>query len=284
MPDAAIPESGKPRAFLRAVAVAIVAVLAIATVRVVSFSELWTRFGPAPDGGSYIVLEADPAEIDLGGPGTVDKTFEVIRKRIDAAGLREPTITRAGKSRIRVEVLGVYDPAALNSLLGQTAKLEFKLVDVNSLASDAEQGIAPPGDELLPFAAGTAQFGSIAVHRLGGLRGSSIKDARQAFNSASNEPVVDIQFDDEGSARFAKLTTDNVGKPFAIILDDEVLSAPIINEPILAGRAEINGGFSVESAGRLALLLRSGTMPLKLKVIEQGAIGSETPARTAGRK
>ena len=211
----------------------------------------------------------------------MDTATEVIRKRIDALGTREPTIIREGTDRIVVQVPGLKDPEALKGLLGQTAKLEFKLVDTTANPADVAQGIAEPGDEIVPFAVGVhgaSAAPAIAVKRLGGIKGDELTDAKQSFEQRTNQPVVSITFNQEGGAKFAKLTTDNVNRPFAIILDGKVLSAPNINEPILGGSAQISGNFTVEGANSLAIALRSGALPVDLKVVEERTVGPDLGA------
>lgn len=228
---------------------------------------------------SRFVLTPTKAGIDLAIGHAMDTATEVVRKRIDALGTREPTIIRQGNDRIVVQVPGLEDPQALKNLLGQTAKLEFKLVDVTASPADVAQGIAPPGSQIVPYAdplEGGAP--AIAVKRLGGIRGDSLTDARQSFDQRNNEPVVSIQFDQQGGAKFAKLTSENVNRPFAIILDGKVLSAPNINEPILGGSAQISGGFTVQGANQLAIALRSGALPVDLKVVEERTVGPDLGA------
>ena len=209
----------------------------------------------------------------------MDSATEVVRKRIDSLGTREPTIIRQGDTRIVVQVPGLQDPDALKELLGQTARLEFKLVDQTALPSDVAAGVAPPGSEIVPYAETTAQAGtSLAVRRLGGIRGDNLVGAQQTFDPQTNEPVVSITFDQQGGARFANLTRENVNKPFAIILDGKVLSAPNINEPILGGSASISGGFTTETANNLAISLRSGALPVDLAVIEERTVGPDLGA------
>ena len=228
--------------------------------------------------GSRFVLTQTQAGLDVAVEQAMETATEVVRKRIDELGTREPTIIREGARRISVEVPGLDDPEALKELLGQTAELEFKLVDLTALQSDLEQGIAPPGSEIVPYAADAPGAGtSIAVRRLGGIRGDSLTNAQQTYDQ-NNEAVVSITFDSQGSRRFADLTSNNVGKPFAIILDGEVLSAPNINEPILGGTAQISGGFTADSANQLAIALRSGALPVDLTVIQQGSVGPELGA------
>ncbi|MDE2403935.1 MAG: protein translocase subunit SecD [Sphingomonadales bacterium] len=226
------------------------------------------------------VLTPTKEGIDQAVTNAMDTATEVVRKRIDALGTREPTIIRQGADRIVVQVPGLKDPTALKSLLGQTAKLEFKLVDTTALPDDVARGIAPPGDEIVPFATGAngATPAGLAVKRLGGIKGDSLTNAQQGFDQRNNQPDVSITFNQEGGEKFAKLTTQNVGKPFAIILDGKVLSAPNINEPILGGQAQISGSFTVESANQLAIALRSGALPVDLKVVEERTVGPDLGA------
>jgi len=226
--------------------------------------------------GNRFVLRQSQAGLNLAVQNAMESATEVVRKRIDALGTREPTIIRQGDDRIVVDVPGLKDPQALKDLLGQTAELEFKLVDQNALQSDIAQGIVPPGSEIVQGAPGSDLEGqSLAVRRLGGIRGDSLTNAQQTFDPQTNEPVVSIQFDPAGGRRFGVLTRENVGKPFAIILDDQVISAPNINEPIDGGSAQISGNFTVETANALAISLRSGALPVDLTVIEESTISAE---------
>jgi preprotein translocase subunit SecD len=224
--------------------------------------------------GNRIVLTQTQAGIDVAVDQAMESATEVVRKRIDELGTREPTILREGDERISVEVPGFDDPQALKDLLGQTAELEFKLVCLEALPSDIEQGIAPAGCEIVPYEDGS---GSIAVRRLGGIRGDSLTNARPSYDQ-NNEPIVEITFDSQAASRWARITTENVNKPFAIILDGEVISAPNINEPILSPTSQISGGFTTDSANQLAISLRSGALPVELTVIQQGSVGAELGA------
>jgi preprotein translocase subunit SecD len=227
--------------------------------------------------GSRFVLTPTEEGVEQGVSAAMDTAIEVVRRRIDALGTREPTIIRQGANRIVVQVPGLQDPGALKALLGQTAKLEFKLVDLTAQPDDIARGIAPPGSQILPFADAPAGApGGIAVKRLGGIKGDQLTDAKQTFDE-NNQPVVSITFNSAGGAKFAKLTSENVNKPFAIILDDKVLSAPNINEPILGGSASISGSFTVQSATQLAISLRSGALPVDLKV-EERTVGPDLGA------
>ncbi len=217
---------------------------------------------------------------DDGQENAVDQAMEgaieVLRKRIDALGTREPTIIRQGDTRIVVQVPGLQDPEELKEQVGKTAQLEFKLVDATALPTDVMQGIAPAGSEIFPFAEGTLSEGNfVAVERLGGIRGDSLIDASAGVNPETQEDVVNISFDTQGGTKFAKLSTENVGRQFAIILDDAVLSTPVFNEPILGGSAQISGSFTAESANQLAISLKSGALPVDLTVIEERSVSAE---------
>jgi len=221
-----------------------------------------------------IVLTPTESGLAAATDSAMDVATEVVRKRIDELGTKEPTIIRQGADRIVVQVPGLQNPEALKALLGKTAKLEFKLVDLTADPAQVAAGRAPPGSEVLPQVDG----GNIAVLRRVMVSGDQLIDAKQAFNPQTNEPVVSITFDGQGGRRFARVTQDNVGKPFAIILDNQVISAPRINEPILGGQAQISGNFTVESANQLAIALRSGKLPVALKVIEERTVGPDLGA------
>jgi preprotein translocase subunit SecD len=229
--------------------------------------------------GQRIVLSQTDAGVEQAIDDAMDSATEVVRRRIDELGTREPTIIRQGDTRIVVQVPGLQDPDGLKQLLGQTAQLEFKLVDLNALPSNVAAGIAPAGSEIFPFAPGTPGEGQfLAVRRLGGIRGENLTGAQAGVDPQNNRNVVNIAFDAQGGAKFAKLTTENVGKPFAIILDGQVLSAPNIESAIVGGRAQISGSFTPESANQLAIALRSGALPVPLAVVEERTVGPDLGA------
>jgi preprotein translocase subunit SecD len=196
---------------------------------------------------------------------------DVVRRRIDPQGTKEITVINQGERRILVQVPGVEDPEALKMLIGQTARLEFKLVDLSANPADVQAGRAPPGSQVLPMADGS---GAMAVKRRVMVSGEQLTDAKQSFDQ-NGAPDIDITFNSAGARRFGRVTQENVGKPFAIILDDKILSAPNINEPILGGRAQISGNFTVQSAHDLAVSLASGKLPVKLNVIEERTVGPD---------
>jgi preprotein translocase subunit SecD len=211
----------------------------------------------------------------------VDKAMEtateVVRKRIDELGTREPTIVREGSERILVQVPGLQDPAGLKALLGKTAKLEFKLVDLTADPNAVAQGRAPAGSQVLPYPGNPAGPPVMAVKRRVIISGDDLINA-QLSHDQDQRPVVSITFNGQGGKKFARVTQENVGKPFAMILDNSILSAPNINEPILGGSAQISGNFTVESANQLAIALRSGKLPVALKVIEERTVGPQLGA------
>jgi preprotein translocase subunit SecD len=196
---------------------------------------------------------------------------DVVRRRIDPQGTKEITVINQGERRILVQVPGVEDPEALKKLIGQTARLEFKLVDLAADPAQVQQGHAPAGSQVLPMADGS---GAMAVKRRVMVSGDQLIDAKQSFDQ-DGRPVVSITFNSAGARRFGRVTQENVNKPFAIILDDKILSAPNINEPILGGQAQISGNFTVQSANDLAISLASGKLPVKLNVIEERTVGPD---------
>lgn len=224
-----------------------------------------------------IVLTPTSSGLANATDSAMEVATEIVRKRIDELGTREPSIVRQGSNRIDVQVPGLKNPEALKALLGKTAKLEFKLVDLTADPAQVAAGRAPPGSQVLPYA-NPADGVGIAVQRRVMVSGDQLIDAQQGFEQQSNRPVVNIKFDSQGGRKFARTTQDNVGKPFAIILDGKVLSAPRINEPILGGSAQISGNFTVESANELAIALRSGKLPVALKVIEERTVGPQLGA------
>ncbi|MGH7047033.1 MAG: protein translocase subunit SecD [Stellaceae bacterium] len=204
----------------------------------------------------------------------VNQSIEIIRRRIDETGIKEPTIEQEGQDRVLVELPGISDPEHVKALLGQTAKLTFQLVDTGVSLEDARNGHLPLGDEILPASASNAERvgpDAYVVQRRVMVDGGMLVDAQPTFQG--NEPVVSFRFDAEGSKRFGNATRENVGKPFAIVLDNKVISAPVIKEPILGGSGIISGSFTVQSASDLALLLRAGALPAPITILEERTVG-----------
>ncbi len=215
----------------------------------------------------------------------IDASIETIRRRVDVFGTTEPSIQRQGRNRVLVQVPGISDVERLKKLIGETGKLEFKLVDPAANAAQvAESKHVPPGDELL-YSADSPPIPYV-IKSQAMVSGENLVDAQAAFDQRSGEPVVDFRFDATGAKRFAKVTQENVGLPFAIILDNKVISAPVIREPILGGSGQISGNFTVERSVDLAVTLRSGALPAKLTVIEERTMGASLGADSiaAGKK
>jgi protein-export membrane protein SecD len=215
----------------------------------------------------------------------IQASIETIRRRVDAFGTTEPSIQREGRDRVLVQVPGISDVERLKKLIGETGKLEFKLVDPSANAVQvAETKQIPPGDELVYSAGapkgspeGTAPIPYVLKSQVL-VSGASLVDAQPGFDSRSGEPVVTFRFDAAGATRFGKVTQENVGLPFAIVLDNKVISAPVIREPILGGTGQISGNFTVQQANDLSVLLRSGSLPAKLTVIEERTVGASLGA------
>jgi preprotein translocase subunit SecD len=225
------------------------------------------------EAGNRVVLTESDAGVAKSIDSAMAQAVEVIRKRIDELGTREPTIVRQGSNRIVVQVPGLQDPQALKALLGKTAKLEFKLVDVAADRNEVAQGRAPPGSQILPSLDGAP----VVVKRRAIISGDQLVDS-QVSQDQNGRPAVSFRFDSTGGRRFAQATQENVGRPFAIILDNKVISAPNITEPILGGSGIISGNYTVQSANELAILLRSGKLPVELKVVEERTVGPDLGA------
>jgi len=223
--------------------------------------------------GTRFVVTPTKAGLDQAINNAMSTATDVVRIRTDKLGTRETTIVRQGTNRIVVQVPGLKDPTALKQLLGTTAKLEFKMVDENPADNEqASKGIVPLGTQLLPNA---DTGGSILVKRSAVLTGGDLVSAKQAFKQEDNSPIVDFTFNTQGGKKFAKITQENVGKRFAVVLDNHVISAPSINTPILGGSGYIEGHFTVQSASQLAISLSSGALPVALKVVEERTVGPD---------
>lgn len=210
------------------------------------------------------------------------RSIEIVRRRIDALGTKEPSIQSQGGKYILVQLPGVDNPERIKELIGQTAKMSFHLVNESVTMEQLQNGRAPSGTELLPYMDMPGQV--LPVYSRVEVSGDSLKDSQADFDQ-NNMPVVSTVFDASGARRFAKLTTEHVNERFAIVLDGKVLSAPVIREPIPGGRGQISGGFSLQGAKDLAVLLRSGALPAPLQVIEERTVGAGLGADTiAGGK
>ena len=225
-------------------------------------------------GGGAFQLGLTPEGIQERRQQALSQSIEVIRRRVDALGTREPSIQSQGSDRILVQVPGEQDPGQLKIVINTTARLTFHMVDENISPIDIERGRIPPGWKVLP----SVETGiPIVVQRRPMVSGENLKDARPGFDQ-NGLPAVIISFDITGARKFGEATRRNVQRLFAIVLDDEVISAPRIQEPILGGTAQITGSFTVETANNLAILLRAGALPAELTVLEERTVGPDLGA------
>jgi preprotein translocase subunit SecD len=210
----------------------------------------------------------------------VQRSIEIVRRRIDETGTREPSIQRQGDDRILIQLPGVDDPERIKELIGQTAKMDFRFIDMSVSAEQARAGALPATAELLPSLQVTATGDPerwYVVNKRIIVSGENLTDAQATFQQ--NQPVVSFRFDSVGGKRFADATSQNIGRLFAIVLDDKVISAPVIQSAILGGSGIIEGGnITVESANDLALLLRAGALPAPLTVLEERTVGADLGA------
>ncbi|WP_395477531.1 protein translocase subunit SecD [Rickettsia endosymbiont of Pantilius tunicatus] len=198
----------------------------------------------------------------------VDQSIEIVRMRVDSTGTKEPILQKQGDRHILLQVPGEENPTYLKNILGKTAKLTFHLVDENANVEEAVKGHVPMGSMLVQG----DRIGYLVVKKKTILGGDSLTTAAASFDQNS-QAVVSFSFNSFGSKLFGEITKNNVGKNLAIVLDNKLLSAPTINQPIMGGSGIISGDFTVESANELALLLRAGSLPAPLKIIEERSIG-----------
>ncbi|MEW9835980.1 protein translocase subunit SecDF [Mesorhizobium marinum] len=199
------------------------------------------------------------------------QSIEVVGRRVNELGTTEPIIQRQGNDRILVQVPGLQDPQRLKDILGQTAKLTFQMVDQTMPVQEAIEGRPPAGSSVL-YSTDDPPVPYLIENRVI-VSGENLVDAQASFDQRTSEPVVSFRFDTKGAQRFGQATQQNVGKLFAIILDNQVISAPQIREPILGGTGQISGSFSVEGANDLAVLLRAGALPANLTIVEERTVG-----------
>lgn len=217
-----------------------------------------------------------PQALDADASRAVEQSIEIIRRRIDQLGTREPNIVRQGKDRIVIEAAGESDPEKLKSVVGQTAKLTFQMVDESVSPQEAAAGRIPPGSELLASTDGYAQ--AYLVKKRAEVTGEMLVDAQARFDQQTGRPIVQFRFNSEGARRFGAISSQNIGRRFAIVLDKKVISAPVIQSAITGGSGQITGNFTDETANELAILLRAGALPAPLKVEEQRTVGAELGA------
>jgi len=198
----------------------------------------------------------------------VDQSIEIVRRRIDEMGTREPSIQRQGTDRIAVQLPGLQDPEAIKVLLGKTAKMTFNLVDNRTSVAEARRGKLSSSSRIISSQEGE----TLVINRKPVVGGENLVDASAGFSEG--QAVVHFKFNTIGGKRFGEATKNNVGGRLAIVLDNEVISAPTINSAILGGSGVISGNFTIESANQLAMLLRSGALPAPLEVLEERTVGA----------
>ena len=235
---------------------------------------------PAFDEGGFVNLQLriNEKEAQVRKDRAVAQALETIRNRIDQFGVSEPIIQREGINHIVVQLPGIKDPKRAIELIGKTARLEFKLVDENVNATTATAGSVPEDDELLfekrtDQATGAVSETPIVVKRKAMITGDLLTDAQIRIDSQYNQPYVAIEFNSTGARLFDQVTAANVGKRFAIVLDNNIYSAPVIRERISGGSAQISGSFTEKDAADLAIVLRAGSLPAPVKILQNVTVG-----------
>src|SRR5262245_27586217 len=224
-------------------------------------------------GGGLVTLTlTDPAILERIRQA-VDQSIQIVERRVNELGTVEPLIQRQGVDRILVQVPGLQDPQRLKEVLGKTAKLDFRMVDQSMSVETALQSRPPPESEIL-YSTRREGRTPYLIERRVVVSGGDLTDAQPGFAQRTSEPLVNFRFNSSGARKFGQATSENVGRPFAIVLDNEVISAPVIREPIIGGAGQISGSFTVESANDLAILLRAGALPAPLSIIEERVVGA----------
>ena len=240
-----------------------------------SRSQAMSKFQKMDDGlevfegedGEVIIKYGDIALNQLKAR-VVDQSIEIVRRRIDELGTKEPVIQRQGSDRIVVQLPGLQNPEYVKTLLGKTAKMSFHMVDSRSSAADARRGKLSSSSRLISSQDGE----TLVISRKPVVGGENLTDAQPSFQEG--QPVVSFKFNTLGGKKFGEATKNNIGERLAIVLDNEVISAPVIQSAILGGSGVISGNFSVKSTNDLALLLRSGALPAPLEVLEERTVGA----------
>ncbi|MDO9565169.1 MAG: protein translocase subunit SecD [Candidatus Desulfaltia sp.] len=242
------------------------------------FKDLRVVSKSTDDGVLSIVLDLPEEETNNIKKLATSQALETIRNRIDQFGVSEPDIRHQGEKRILIQLPGIRDTQRAKDLIGKTALLEFKLVDEAHDVNAAKKGNIPPGSEILAQITKNLETNQeiknyFLIKKQTLLTGANLTDARVQIDSQFNEPYVSITFDKKGGRTFAKITEENVKKRLAIVLDDHVYSAPVIQEKITGGEARITGSFTLEEAKDLAIALRAGALPAPVKILEERTVG-----------
>ncbi len=222
--------------------------------------------------GGNLSLTLQAAALAQRGSEAVKQSIEIVRRRVDETGVADPQITRQGADRIVVELAGVDDPERIKQLLGKTAKMTVHLLDESALPGAP----APPGVEWLPMQDNSKQL--LPVRKHVEVEGADLTDAQAGTESTTGDWVVNMAFNRLGGRRFGEMTAANVGHRFAVVLDNQILTAPVIRSAIPGGRGQISGSFDAKSATDLAVLLRAGALPAPLEVVEERTVGPELGA------
>jgi preprotein translocase subunit SecD len=232
------------------------------------------------DAAGNFTLTLTPQAIQQANRNAVAQSIEIIRRRIDLLGTKEPDIRQQGADRIAIEAPGESDPEKLKNVIGQTAKLTFQMVDESVGQGGAAPSLTTPvaPDDVVMVDEDKGGSGFIVVKKRVSVDGGMLTHAQQSFDPQTNDPEVQFRLNGAGTRRFAQVSTENVGHRFAIVLDNKVIEAPNIRQPITTGDGVISGNFTVESANDLSLLLNSGALPAPLKVIQEGTVGADLGA------
>jgi protein-export membrane protein SecD len=238
-------------------------------------------------GNGSIVLRQSQAFADVTRQQILEQSIGVVNRRINELGTREPTIAAQLPDRIVVEVPGLQDPAELKAILGKTAKMTFHLLDEGATQEllTNPNARAPLGSLILPMQDSVSGESKVVIRRRKMIDGNNLTDASAGFDQRNGQPVVNTRFDSVGTRQMAEMSKANVNHRFAIVLDNQVITAPNFIEPILTGQAQISGTFTTQTANQLAMLLRAGALPAPLHVIEERTVGAELGADSikAGR-
>lgn len=242
------------------------------------------------EAGENVTIGYSEQQLRLKKSQLIGQSLEIVGRRVNETGTREPIIQRQGEDRILLQVPGLKDPGRLKDLLGKTAKLTFHMVNEQADPAETAAGIAPPGTRLISGDDSDRERQSgverYAVFSKAELSGDMLVDAQATYSPDTGEPIVSFRFNSVGGSKFAKITTESVGKRFAVVLDHKVITAPVIQSPILGGSGIITGNFTAQSANDLALLLRAGALPAPLKILEERTVGPSlgTDSIEAGAK
>ena len=224
-----------------------------------------------------VTLAFVPEALDAESARAVEQSIEIIRRRVDQLGNKEVDIARQGKQRIFLQAPGESDPERLKAIIGQTAKLSFQMVDDSVSAQEVAAGRVPPGDEVLPFS-DPAAGNPLLIRKRQIITGEMLTSAAAGFDQQTGGSEVNFRFNGLGGKRFGDVTSANIGKRFAIVMDQKIIEAPVIESAITTGSGRITGRFTSQYATDLAVLLRAGALPAPLKIEEQRTVGAELGA------